>query len=323
MTFGHLAIVMLPFFSDVDPAHRLAVDCKNPRVVVDPAVDPRWRSSIERLCEELDDIKDADASVNLQIQARGADIVLDASLPDGRTTERLVSSPFALRGTVLGLVTLPPPIPAAAPIPAPALASAPLTPSPAHAPTAPVRASTEPSPASVQPPPREPSIEVSAAAMGRVAGSPTTYLSTGVAASAGVRAASFLLGLTVRWDPFETILRSAPPGFEMENVGVGFIVTRRIAGAPALDVGATATLVEQAQSFTGATGAEVTKEQTEVRVGLTARALLGSGPLRSTILLEAEVSPSRIRREVRLDDVLPALPTWTLGVGFGGTWEAR
>jgi hypothetical protein len=35
------------------------------------------------------------------------------------------------------------------------------------------------------------------------------------------------------------------------------------------------------------------------------------------------VSPGRIRRTVRIADALPDLPSWSIGVGVGATWEDR
>src|SRR5262249_49840811 len=141
---------------------------------------------------------------------------------------------------------------------------------------------------------------------------------------AGLRPGSWLFALLVRWDPFEMLSGPPPPSFEMENVGAGFMVARRVGKSPQFDLGATASLIEESQSTEDA-GGETSGSQTDVRLGIITRLLLGgaSSAWHGTVSLEADVSPARLRRTIRIADALPDLPTWSLTLGVGVAWEDR
>ena len=54
--------------------------------------------------------------------------------------------------------------------------------------------------------------------------------------------------------------------------------------------------------------------------GSFARLVLGDGPMRFLTELDGEVSPTRLRRETRIDPMLPPLPTWSVGGSLGAEW---
>jgi hypothetical protein len=156
--------------------------------------------------------------------------------------------------------------------------------------------------------------------VGRVARAPT-YLTLGVALYADMRLSAWLLGLNVRWDGFETLASAAPPGFEMESVGVGFYLVNELvrARALALQLGASAQLLATTQALEKLES-ETDRSAAVVRVGLLLRMLLGSSPLRWTVTLEPELSPMRLGKSLSL---YSPLPTWSVGLGLGATWELR
>jgi len=105
-------------------------------------------------------------------------------------------------------------------------------------------------------------------------------------------------------------------------LGAGFVVARRFGTGPQFDLGATASLVEEIQSTEGLDG-EIAGSQTDIRMGVLARMLLGRAALRGNVSLEGDVSPGRFRRTVRIDQALPDLPSWSVGFGVGAAWEDR
>jgi hypothetical protein len=283
--------------------------CPDARVRIDEPVDPSWRSAVDRLCTDFASFRDRDPSATLRVRTAEGVAIVTVSLGDGRVTERRVRAPADLRATIEGLITLPPqarePSKLPAPETTPRIPHAEPTPAPTQGATKRARESAT-------------AIEVGASIVGRVARSPT-YVSSGASAYAGVHSESWLLALSIRWIPIETVLQPAPTGFEMDSAGAGFIAARRFAKNPAFDVGATAWVVELTQSY-GARS-EVSRSHTELHLGVMARALLGSGAWRESVSLDAEVAPGRFRQDTRLDDALPTLPTWSLGLGLGATWE--
>jgi hypothetical protein len=98
-------------------------------------------------------------------------------------------------------------------------------------------------------------------------------------------------------------------------------VARGRALAPAVhaDVGGAATLLVEAQSFETLDG-EVAGSSTDVRLGLFTRFLFGTSAWRWTVALDGELSPPRLRRELRVDALAPALPTWSAGLAIGVSW---
>jgi hypothetical protein len=135
-----------------------------------------------------------------------------------------------------------------------------------------------------------------------------------------------MLGLSVRWGLFENLLNSgaAPAGFDMESAGAGFLVERRVIAtrAVSLDAGPTVMVMSESQSF-DAEDREFQRGAVDVRVGAIARLNLGRAARHPYFSLDGELSPARLRRPLSLDPLLPNLPSWTLGLALGMTWEAR
>lgn len=288
--------------------------CKNPRVTVEGNLSASWQEAVASLCGALDSMRDVDQSARLLVQpAEGGNLRVVASLRDGRVAERSVPSPTDLRATVEALVTLPPPLDAPKPAEAPEKSDSPAAPSRTSS-NADVGRTHEHEP-------RPLAIEVGASAVGRVWGSPT-YMSAGGNLYAGLRPGSWLFALLVRWDPLETLTGVAPSGFEMDTVGAGFVVARALGASPEFDIGATVSLLEETQSAEDVSG-ETSGSQTDVRAGVLARTLFGRGSFRGLVSFEADVSPGRLRRTARIAEVLPDLPSWSVGVGVGAAWEDR
>lgn len=323
-----LALLALPRLADAEP--RIAHPCDAVTVAVEGPLSPAWREAADRTCLKLSGTRDVDASATIHLREVAGKMIVHVTIADGREALRTVPSPDALDRTVLGLVTLPPPaapeppLPAAAePAPPPPPAREPSVEPPAPIPPAPPAPppSSPPAPSSADSAPRPPgaSVEIGVSSMGRAANA-AAYLSVGASAYAGVDAGRWLLALSVRWAPFEALTSHPPAGFEMDSVGAGFVVARRLGESPQFDLGATVTLLEEAQSYT-VDSQEITRQTAEVRLGPLVRALFGRGRLRGSIGLDAELSPTRIRRPVRLDPALPPLPAWSIGVAVGVTWE--
>jgi hypothetical protein len=284
--------------------HDADAACVDPRVVVEGALDARWLEPLTRLCEQLPAIKDMDPSARLRFVAAGPDVIIEATLGEGRSALRRLRSPDDLRLTVEALTVAPPPEPEVRKLP---VALAPPTTTIVAAPA------TSSEPARI-------GVEVGGALVGRVERAPT-YLSTGVEAYASLRLDRYWLGLLVRWDIIEVLTRNAPPLFEMDNVGVGLSFVRRSSPASTLhlDLGATAMVLAQTQS-SQIGSKELLDTELDVRLGLLARALFGRSAWRWTVAIETDVSPPRLRRSNSVAEGFPTLPTWGLGLGLGAVW---
>jgi hypothetical protein len=269
-------------------------------------------------------MKDADPSARLHIAPDGDALTLQVALADGRSASRRVHTPEEFALTVEALTTLPlKPSAAAVPSPAPAVDS-PTAHFPASPPVSVPKATATPAVVS----PTALSVELGALATGRVARAPT-YLSLGFAGYAGVRIRDWLMELTLRWDLLQVMVGQTPPrDFEMESLGAGFSVGKRVFAAPALglDVGGSALLLAEKQSFAqpnAAGGPEVSDVEPDIRVGLFSRLSLGQSAWRWAVSLDAEVSPLRLRRARRIEPDGPTLPSWSLGLGLGAAWSDR
>jgi hypothetical protein len=163
-------------------------------------------------------------------------------------------------------------------------------------------------------------VEVGAVFVGRISRAPT-YLSGGLGVHAGLRASAWLLALALRWEPAQAVATHVPPGFEMDSVGAGFMISRRVvrAGPADIECGVSSFLVGEIQSLKLA-GREKTDSEADIRIGLLARLLLGRSAWRWVLALETDISPLRLRRDLRVDPALPKLPNWSLGMSLGGAW---
>ena len=136
---------------------------------------------------------------------------------------------------------------------------------------------------------------------------------------AALRAGDGLLGVGARWDVLQLSGDAAVTNFETQTVGASVSVARRLdIGPGTVDLGVSPRLVSETQSFTTTT--EISGSQTDVRLGAFGRATLGHGGWRPYVVLDAEVSPARVRRDIRIDPSLPSLPSWSTCVGVGIAW---
>jgi hypothetical protein len=245
-----------------------------------------------------------DPGARLLLRAGVGELEVDARLSDGRTTHRRVRAPRDLLLTVEALLSLPvSPAPAEPPSPKDAAP-------PASAP-----------PGSERAPSRNPAlIEITGAATGRLSANPG-YASVGGEGGAGISIGRWTLELAARWDAWQVPTRPAPRGFEMDTLGAGFVVVRHLPVSESFraDLGAETLLAIETQSVEGI-ASEVDRSMTDARLGVVTRAHFGKSPLHAMLALEGELSPGRLRRTLRLDDQLPPLPTWSIGLGAGVSW---
>ena len=308
------------------------VSCPDARVHIQGELAPLWVEPVTRLCEEFGSLADLDPAVHLTLSMLGEELVVEAVASEGRTATRRVRAPEDLRLKVEALVRLPADAdapgeqaesqpsaatPSVSVVAKPAMPSVSVVPErgePSHT----AQPSASGSQLQLQSPLR---IEVSVSGLGRVSLAPT-YESAGVAAHAGLRSGAWLLALTVRWEPLIQYGSKAPREFEMDSLGAGFVVTRRVARAKAveLELGAATSLIDEIQSHTPV-DVEKTSYAADVRVGLLSRLLLGAAVWRWMLWVESDVSPLRVGRNLRLDPELPRLPTWSIAIGLGVVWS--
>jgi hypothetical protein len=259
-----------------------------------------------------------DASVQVRIVAAGDEVTLEAFASDGRAATRRVHSPGDLRHKIEALVCLPTASadlePTSPPTQPPTMSSAPAA--------VPLSAAS-PQAGATAVPATPLGIEIGGSLLGHVSRAPT-YASAGVGVHAGIRPGLWLLALALRWELLQELLVLArrPVGFEMDSLGAGFMVLRRLGRLEPVDVdlGVSSFLMAETQSFTDA-HVEKAGSAVDVRVGLFSRLLLGSSAWRWTLSIEADVSPLRLRRDLHIDPALPKLPTWSLGLGLGAAWS--
>jgi hypothetical protein len=279
--------------------------CADPRIRVDGELDRRWIDPIVRLCETLASMRDVDAAVRIRFVPAGDGVIAEATTSDGRTALRRVRSPDDLPLMVEALVTLPP--------------------TPEEPPRKQSGAPPSPPPPSPLAPGNERgvAIEAGGAVEARLSRAPT-YISGGVVGHAGLVATDWIFSLLVRWEPLQSDPPGVSSGFEMDTIGAGFAVMRRVAQAEGLafDAGVTAMLISETQSIQLG-DQEIAGSQTDVRVGAAARTLIGTGAFRFAPELEAEISPARIRNNIRIDDALPKLPVWGVALGLGFVWTGQ
>jgi hypothetical protein len=237
------------------------------------------------------------------------DLALEVTVADGRFAARRITSPDALLATLEALIVVPTPeAPLVAEEPPPTITSA--------------WPSLEESAPPPRPAPAESNvaIELGGALGGRVAAH--GYLSAAPAGFAEIRVGSWLLGALIRWDVIGS--KSAPlvDVFEMETVVVGIVVARRVGlGFGSIDAGLSPRVAVETQTFEGGTG-EQSLSATDVRLGAFGRLAFGKSALRPIVELDADLSPSRLRRMVQLDPRLPELPSWSAGLSAGLAFTA-
>ena len=124
------------------------------------------------------------------------------------------------------------------------------------------------------------------------------------------------------------MLKGAPASLEMDTAAFGFFAASLVSHlhlSVHLDAGVTAALLVETQSIQVKGGDddaddELTASTVDTRFGALARLSLGGGPWRFITSLDADFSPSRTRRTVRIDPAAPALPGFGLGLTLGTSW---
>jgi hypothetical protein len=295
--------------------------CADGRISLEGELDAKWREPVDRLCEQFATMKDVDPSARIRVTATGNELQIEATLGDGRTAHRTLHSPDDLMTTVEALsVQIPTEsVEKAADVP-PSANVAPKSERAAAPPAAATTARAYRSEPTSTTKSRSLEVELGVAIEGRLSASPA-YLSLGGAAYAGLRPDDWFFGVVARWQPSEVPASGPVPGFEMESAGAGFAVARRVVktGMLGLDAGATALVLVDTQSLEARVPDEV-GASTDVRFGVLFRALIGRSPWKLAPSLDADIAPSRLRRNTRLDSALPPLPTWSVALALGATW---
>lgn len=288
-----------------------ATTCADPRLEVRGELAPHWLGPVLELCDALGTFSDVDPSARLRIVPEGQEVIVEVRLTDGRNTLRRVRSPADLRMTVEALLTVPPTTPEPTPEP--------------KAPPAPAPIALEMPPEALPPthgsaPDNNFEVESGAMISGRVAGSPG-LASVGPAGHASLRVGNWLFGLSARWDAYQKPIKPADRSFEMDSIAAGLGIGRRFVVDPSLrvDLGVALLLLNEAQS-TESTDGEQAGSIADMRVGTGIRLWLGSSKVRFLSQLDGELSPTRLRRDIRIDPTLPPLPTWSVGLGLGIGW---
>jgi len=308
--------------------------CAAVPMTVEGQLDSLWIDALARACAQLGARSDVDHGARLSVHAFGDELVIEATLADGRSAVREVASPLALARVLEALLALP----SAGPRPntdSPAAelratdASIPRT--VGSAPDAPsARASaveSEPSRALVARPgdtlqAREPRVLVlraGVALMGRV--TEGSRLSIGVQAQGGISVGAGELAVVARWEPAMQVPGGAPAGFESTAFGVGVLVGALTRPAPwaELHAGVDVTIIERVESAEEGAD-EIAGSHTDVRIGAMTRLELGSSRVRPFVGLDAEISPLVAGRSVRIDPMLPPQTVWSAGVTLGLAW---
>ena len=307
-----LALLALLLCMGLFSVHSVRADgaCSQPRVHWRSDLPLHWQRALLAACDELVSAQglDTDARVDVHARQHGRAIELQVNASDGRTATRSVDNADELLMTMQALVLLPPTQRSPASVPPPPTA-APVE----HVDLQPSAAASQRYAAMRQ----ALQVEISAALMGRIAFLPD-YLSPALWLSVGMHLERFTLGIDVRWNPFQTLIsRPHPMGLEIESLGAGFFVVHRVldADATGLDLGVHAFLSADTRALEED---EAATESTRMdgRLGVLARWGIGSRTARWTIMLDAELSPARVKTH-------GDFPTFSLGLGAGGVWEVK
>ena len=292
--------------------------CDASRLRLDGQMGVQWMELLLRACEELKGMPDLDPTASVRVAPSGEALMVEVRLQDGRATVRRVTDPGALTDTLRALLTLPPK-PAEEP---PPIAATPSSHEAEARPAADVEASSwvQSAPIVVHEPAEKLRVEVGAMASGNVSASPT-YLGVGPQVVGTLYASPWIFGVTTRWYAVQRLWKNNLQRFEMQTIAASLDFGRRFeSGAFALDVGAGPWLFAESQTVEQ-DGDEKAGTETDVRFGGFARALVGRPPLRWSFQLDASISPWRVNRTLRMDEALPGLPAWGLGVGIGAVWS--
>lgn len=277
--------------------------CSDRRVIVEGWLEERWKEPLRLACATLAAMTDADPTARVSIRAIGDDLVVNVVLADGRVTLRRLRAVAALSPTLEALVALP-----VEPAVHPAIDRAePPKSSSAHA---------EPVPTPLF------GVEFGGGGGSRVS-SPGPYLAASVSGFVQVRGGPWLVGTEMRWDPWESVRAVAPAAFESETLALSMTIARRLETSFGhVDLGVAPRLVSQTQSAIPPTGEENDTE-VDVRPAAFSRAGFGHGNVRFMLEADADVSPTRLRRNLRALPDFPQLPSWSAGFTLGLEWASQ
>src|SRR5690349_17534003 len=82
--------------------------CEAAGIAIKQSPSASWRAAVLELCREYRSIPDLDPGATIQLQGSDNDVLVSVWLRDGRSAERRIHSPAALRGAVEALVVVPP-----------------------------------------------------------------------------------------------------------------------------------------------------------------------------------------------------------------------
>jgi hypothetical protein len=278
--------------------------CADPRITVIGALDERWLASLARACAALATMPDRDPTGRLSVSPSGRGLVLQVTSGSGKSATRHVDEPAALLPTLEALLVIPPGARAAQAVEA----------------EAPDRASA---PAEGAPVVNDEhlAIFVGGTVGARLSG-PQTFLFASPGAFFEVAMGAWAIALGMRWDELLVAEDIVVPGFEMDAVSVTVSVARRWPSSfGAVELGLAPRLIAESQSFRPPTG-ERGGTSTDIRPALVARLEVGRRRTRFLVDLDADVSPGRLRRELRIDPELPHLQGWSVGLAVGAAWGA-
>ncbi|MDB4979985.1 MAG: hypothetical protein JWM82_737 [Myxococcales bacterium] len=278
--------------------------CVDARLTVVGALGDRWREALTRACAQLATMADRDPGAKVSVSPSGRGLVLLATSANGRSASRHVEEPAALLPTLAALLTIPPGARAthvsqAVEPEIPAAASVPSPPAP--------RSNGEP-------------LDVSwGGTVGARLSGPRAFLFASPSGFFEVAMGGWAVALGMRWDELLVAEDVVAPGFEMDALSVSVLVARRWAlPFGRFDLGVAPRLVAESQSYRPPTG-ERGGTSTDIRPALVARLELGR-QTRFLVDLDADVSPSRLRRDLRIDPELPRLQSWSVGLAVGAAW---
>ena len=285
---------------------RAPIECAQSNVRIEGPIPKRWVHSLGEACRDLSELEDVDLTASVRIRGEGDDLVVEVALPDGRRTRRTVRKEAALQPTLHALLLVPSYDVEITTEPPPESSPAEVVPD-------------TPAPPRPSPPPVRVAASLGVGGGARIAAE--SYASLAANAFAELTVDRWLIGTTFRWDVVQDTAGRVM-GFEMETVTIG-LEAGYVLPLPfgAVDLGLCPRLLSETQTFENTSG-ETTRGAMDVRLGAFSRLRLGHSHFRPAIELDADLSPARLRREIRLDPLLPPLPSWSAGIGLALVWGA-
>jgi hypothetical protein len=277
--------------------------CADRRITVIGALDERWIDALAGACAALATMADRDPYGRLTLLPSGRGLVLQVTSGSGRSATRRVDEPEALLPTLEALLT----------IPRGARAQ--------HVAQADEPEAAGRAPVSSAPAPNGERLEISVGGtVGARLSGPRAFLFASPGGFFEVATGGWAVSIGMRWDELLVAEDVVAPGFEMDALSVSVTVARRWPlSFGRFDLGLAPRLIAESQSYSPPTG-ERGGTSTDIRPALVARLELGRRRARFLVDLDADVSPSRLRRELRIDPELPRLQGWSVGLAVGAAW---